>query len=280
MAAYELMIKTNHYLIKDGVLTNGQKAKIVRHLLAARNSDLEIQNFYAKMKAGSGSYPSYFLPPYNDNKKYQTVIPMSPKTHILSMNAYEMDILRLLHLFAPEDPGVKEMVTGRIKHLANSCPGGDCMYGECFHSSVPTLRFFAVANSMDLTWMNRLVDKIHSGINQQYKGNALGYYWLCLSELPYDVAERGLLIYKDEILDKLKKSVPMKTERNKINQPVLYYVMRNCLIRFPEFEHIKNRHPYINAKDGRLHFDVEHEFETQLNIGDGYYQTKNDKLLT
>ena len=255
MTAHELMLKTNHYLIKDGKLTDGQKANIVRQLLAAQNPEHEVQRFLNKMKDDT-TYPRYYLTPYNNNKKYQTVIPMSPKTHILSMNAYEMDILRLLYLFAPENPTVKKMVDGTLRRLEKSCPGGDCMYGECFHSSVPTLRFFAAANAGDRAWMNRLVTKIHKGIDNKYKSNAVGYYWLCLSELPYDVAEQGLLKYKDEMLAKLTKSVSMNTEKSKVIQPVMYYIMRNCLSRFSEYAYIKSRQPYIGEKDGRLHFEV------------------------
>jgi len=38
MTAYELMIKTNHHLIKGGKLTDAQKATIARQLLAARST--------------------------------------------------------------------------------------------------------------------------------------------------------------------------------------------------------------------------------------------------
>ena len=263
MTAYELMIKTNHHLIKDGELTDAQKANIVRQLLAARTDEQEIQKFYKKMKTDGATYPGYYLPPYNNNKKYQTVIPMSPKTHILSMNAYEMDILRLLYLFAPGNPVVKDMIQGTFKRLKNSCPGGDCCQGECFHSSLPVLRFFAVAAPDNKAWMHKLTKKINAGIDAKYKNNAILYYWLCLSELPYDVAEPGLLKYKNEILTKLQKTVPMNTEYAKVYQPVLYYVYRNCLSRFPEYEYIKDRQPYVKTcktslgeKDMRLHFDM------------------------
>ena len=46
MTAYELMIKTNHHIIKDGELTDAQKANIVRQLLAARSDERTKQNFY------------------------------------------------------------------------------------------------------------------------------------------------------------------------------------------------------------------------------------------
>ena len=257
MTAYELMIKTNHHLIKGGELTDAHRATIVRQLLAARTDEREVQSFYQKMKADGSTYPGYYLPPYNSNKKYQTVIPMSPKTHILSMNAYEMDILRLLCLFAPENPVVKDMVNGTFIRLKNSCPGGECSQGECFHSSLPVLRFFTVAKPDDKAWMRKLTAKINSGIDAKYKTNAVPYYWLCLSELPYDIAEPGLLKYKQNYIDKLEKSVPLNTEHAGTYQPVLYYVYRNCLSRFPEYEYIKERQPYINEKDGRLHFDMD-----------------------
>ena len=259
MTAHELMIKTNHHLIKGGELTEPQKANIVRQLLAVRTDENKVQKFYEKTKADGSTYPGYYLPPYNDNKKYQTVIPMSPKTHILSMNAYEMDILRLLHLFAPDEAVIKDMVKGTLKRLENSCPGGECSVGECFHSSLPVLRFFTVAVPNEKEWIARLAAKINRGIDAKYKNNAVGYYWLCLSELPYDIAEPGLLKYKEEIRRKLGKSVPMKTEHAKVYQPVFYYVYRNCLSRFPEYAYIKTRQPYVSEKKGRLYFDMNEE---------------------
>ncbi|MCL2087899.1 MAG: hypothetical protein FWH14_00280 [Oscillospiraceae bacterium] len=255
MTAHELMVKTNHYLIKDGELTAMQKDKIVRQLLVARSDQKTKQSFYKGVGAGTGTYPVYFIPPFNDNKKLQTVIPMSPKTHILSSNAYELDILRLLSLFAPDHPTVREMVAGTLERLENSCPGGDCCQGECFHSSLPVLRFFTVAAPDEKEWMCKLAAKINNGIDNKYKDNATRYYWLCLSELPFDVAEPGLIKYKDKILSLINKSAPMNTEHAKTYQPVMYYIYRNCLSRFPEYAYIKERQPYVSEKDERLHFD-------------------------
>ncbi|MCL2397719.1 MAG: hypothetical protein FWC93_06590 [Defluviitaleaceae bacterium] len=45
----------------------------------------------------------FYLPPHNGGKKLQTIIPISPKTNIVADNAYEFEILRLLHLFGPDD---------------------------------------------------------------------------------------------------------------------------------------------------------------------------------
>ena len=201
------------------------------------------------------------------NKKYQTVIPMSPKTHILSMNAYELEILRLLHLFAPENPVVAEMIKTRLEHLKKYvCFGGECTAGECFHATLPTIRFINTVTSDEKKWMQKLATKINDHIDWKYKENSVNYYLLCLSELPYDIAEPGLLKYKDEIRTRMEKSASMNTERTKTYQPVLYYIYRNCLSRFPEYEYIKNREPYINEKDGRLYFDMSNKLPERKNL--------------
>ena len=274
MTAHELMIKTNHYLIKDikgGELTDAQKANIVRQLLAARSGEREKQSFYKGVKYENntdkngdvtGTYPAYYIPPYNNGKKLQTIIPMSPKTHILSSNAYELDIIRLLHLFAPDNPNVKEMVQGTLKRLKTACFANDCIVGECFHTSLPALRFIGTAVPEDAVWVTKLVDKISGNLpgklsgKNRVNGNVQWYYYLCLSELPYNTAEAELIRYKDILYQRLNKSAVMNSENDKIHHPVLFCVLRNCLRRLPEYAYIKDRQPYVSGKDGRLYFDL------------------------
>jgi len=190
------MIKTNHFLMQGGTLTEPQKANIVRQLLAARSDEGAKQSFYKGVRCpgnvdsgGRRMYPGYFIPPYNEGKKLQTVIPMSPKTHILSANAYELEILRLLHLFAPEDPAVREMVRGTLKRLRSTCFGNGCAAGECFHAALPVLRFLATAAPEETAWMRKLVEFFNENINEKLKLKKCGrgvvrYYELCLAELP------------------------------------------------------------------------------------------------
>jgi len=208
------MIKTNHHLITGGGLTDAQKANIVRQLLAARSDERTKQSFYRGVKypnnidsAGdvTGTYPGYYIPPYNGGKKLQTVIPMSPKTHILSANSYELEIIRLLHLFAPDDPAVKNMVMGTLKRLKTSCFANDCIVGECFHASLLALRFISAVAPDDVAWITKLVEKISMHINDKLQGknrvhrNVLWYFRLCLSELPDDIPLPEPLINKDEL---------------------------------------------------------------------------------
>jgi hypothetical protein len=269
MTAYELMIKTNHHIIKGGELTDAQKANIVRQLLAARSDEHTKQNFYKGVKApeyffslGQSNderkmYPLFFIPPYNGGKKLQTVIPMSPKTNILSANSYELEIIRLLHIFDPYNIIVLDMVDKTLARLKTTCFGyKDCHHGECFHSALITLRFLAVV-SEDTMRIKTLIAFFNKYNGETYRhGNTVWYYWLCLSELPYDIAESELQKYKDELYARLNKSAVMNNESDKIHHPVLFCILRNCLSRFPEYEYIKDRQPYVSKKDGRLYFDV------------------------
>jgi len=216
MTPYELMIKTNHHLIQGGELTEPQKANIVRQLLAARVDERKRPKFFDDV-----IYPKFFIPPYNDGKKLKTVIPMSPKTHILSANAYELEIIRLLYLFAPENIEVQEILTKTLARLKVSCPGGECCIGECFHSSLPVLRLFAVLPD-ETDWVKKLMIKIGKHIDDKKKcnGGTVGYYWLCLSELPIEVAETEILRYKDKMVQELNK-----------NDPLMICVIRKALNR-------------------------------------------------
>lgn len=267
MNTHELMIKTNHYLIKGGELTEPQKANIVRQFLEARSDERTKQSFYKGVKYTdnidsegnvTGTYPCYYIPPYNGNKKYQTVIPMAPKTHILSANSYELEIIRLLYMFAPEDSIVKDMVRGTLKRLKKACFANECFIGECFHSSLPVLRFLAAVKTDDTMWAKNLTAKIGTHIDDTKRHiGVTWYYWLCLSELPLETAKSEIIRYKEAILRQLNRSYVMNSENDKTLHLVLVCVIRNIMARLPEYEYIKDRQPYVSDKDGRLHFDMD-----------------------
>jgi len=269
MNPYELMIKTNHYLIKNGKLTDRQKTNIVGQLLAAKSNETQLQSFrkgvnapeYLRSQNQSGDerimYPLFYVPPYNNGVKLQTVLPMSPKTHILAANSYELEILRLLYLFAPNNEQIKDMITQSLKRLKTTCfANHDCHHGECFHSAIISLRFIS-AVSEDIEWMLKLV-KFFNKYNGESKrhSNVIRYFWLCLSELPIEIAEPEIQDCKDILFAGLKKNAPMNTEKDKVYNPIIYYIMKNCLSRLIEYSHFSNIHPYLNEKDGRLHFDI------------------------
>ena len=271
MTPYELMIKTNHYLIQGGVLSASQKANITNQFLSNRSSGQAAEKFYAGVKYPNNidaekrrMYPIFFIPPYNDGKKLQTVIPLSPKTHILSANAYELEIIRLLYLFAPDHTIVQGMVTKTLERLKTTCFGyQDCAVGECFHSALIVLRFLAAAAPAEREWISKLLAffKRHMEEKLLHRGkgihsNVLWYYWLCLSELPLPLAEPEILRYRDRIVGQLSRSSVMNSENDKTNHPVMICAIRNTLSRLTEYAYIQHRTPYVSEKDNRLHFDM------------------------
>lgn len=271
MTAYELMIKTNHFLIKGGALTDAQKRSIAGQLLEAKSDDVAVRSFKKSVNApeymrsiGQSDdtrvmYPLYYIPPYNEGKKLQTVIPMSPKTHILSANSYELEILRLLYILAPDDPDVLFMTGKTLERLKTTCfAAHDCHHGECFHSALITLRYLITASG-DERWIKELIDYYnhYAGEVKRHSGT-VWYYWLCISELPFDLSRAEIDKYKSEMVNRLAdRSYVMNSENDRTIHSVLLCVLRNCLSEYSEYAYIKEKQPYISERDGRLRFSID-----------------------
>jgi len=251
MKAYELMVNTNRYLIRGGVLSEPQKLKIARELRANRTTDGRFRTFDAY------AYPRFFLPPYNNGKKMQTVIPISPGTNIVADNAYEFEILRLLHMFDPdgETDSMIEETAGRLRH---TCFGyKSCHYAECFEAGLMVLRFLSFARPDDKAWIGKQITMYNGHYHDHRRHSGVQkYYWLILSDMPFDIAEPEIIRQRDAILDQLGRRHPVKTG----NEDVALYAMRNALARLPEYAYLKDRRPYIDTKSGRLQLDVECKF--------------------
>jgi len=180
MTAYDLMIKTNHHLIKGGDLTEPQKDNIVSKLLDAKSDERTKQSFYKGVNRGAAVY------------------------------------------------------TG--SHDAGSAH----MYPIYFMDEKLTLK--------------------GKGVH----GNVLWYYWLCLSELPPDLAEPEISRYKNRIIVQLNRGSVKNSDNDKANHPVMICMLRNCLCRLPEYAHIRDIQPYVSEKDGRLHFNMSGVSENEL----------------
>ena len=48
-------------------------------------------------------YPNFYIPPYNGGKKLRLIQGYLPKTNILYANHCELEIIRLLYMFVPEN---------------------------------------------------------------------------------------------------------------------------------------------------------------------------------
>jgi len=248
MNTYDLMIKTNHHLIRGGELTEAQKANIAQQFLATRVEVGSVPGFYDGDKFHYK--PAYFIPP---EKKLKTIIPMGAQTEQVSNNAYELEIIRLLYKFKPNDD-VAQMIEFTKERLKKNCFGyKDCFYCECFHASIVVQRFISSVSPTDTKWISKQISGYNKHFNdKRWHGGVQWYYWLSLSDMPYDIAEPEIQQQKEKIIEQLNRTYPVKNE----NDDIPLYAMRNALARLPEFSYIKNRKPFMDEKTGRLKFDV------------------------
>jgi len=249
MAAYELMIKTNYQLIRGKTYNDAEGADIVKKLRAGRLTDGRKRTF-----SNPNWYPDFYIPPHNNGKRLQTVIPISPKTYIVSDNAYEFEIIRLLHLFQPGDE-TSSMIESTLNRLKQTCFGYEgCHYAECFEAGLTVLRFLSFAAVDDRDWVNKQISVYnnHFADNRRHSG-VQKYYWWVLSELPLDIAEPEIWRQKEIIIDSLNRSYVIKTG----SEDIPLYVMRNTLARLSEYSYIKERKPYVDEKNGRLRFCID-----------------------
>lgn len=120
-----------------------------------------------------------------------------------------------------------------------------------------TLRFLASVAQDETTWIKKRIHNYHKHFHEKHRHwGVKWYYWLCLSELSFAIAEDEIRRNKDELLKQINRSYVMNSESDRVIHPMILCVIRNCLARFPEYEYIKERLPYINERDGRLYFDM------------------------
>lgn len=264
MTAHELLIKANHYLIKGGELTDAHKANIVTQLLAAKSTPEQAHRRFPKLKGSERQmYPFLYVLPYNGGVKSTTIFNQQPQTQILSMNVYELEIIRLLCLLSPDDPMIREMVEQVLSRLKKTCFGNHgCGTGECFDAGLVTLRFLAVAAPDNEAWINDQLHCYNAHLSEKkrskYYSRQYGlyyrwYYWLCLSELPFEMAEPELLRHKDEMLSTAYESMAIKTEADQVFNSVRLSALRNCLSRLSEYTYLQEYQPYVSEYDGQLH---------------------------
>ena len=208
MTAHELMVEVNHRLIRGEELKREEKTSIVRRLLQEQSTPEQAWRFYRGVNypgntdsSGRQMYPVFYIPPYNGGNKLKTVLDALLKTHILSANMYELEILRLLFLFAPDNPEIKHMIDKTLERLKTACfAARDDGVGECFDASLIVLRFLA-AVSQDRGWMQSRIDNFHAHYKDKRRAkHVLWYFWLCLSELPLKLAAPEIVWYKREMI--------------------------------------------------------------------------------
>lgn len=237
---YSITLDIDRRLICGKPLESGERRSLAAILLSARSTPSQASRFYEGVhfpgntdKAGRRMYPEFFIPPYNGGKKLQSVLGQTPKTHIFSANMYELDILRLLSRFAPGDPKVTDMIARTVNRLRTTCFAAlDDGVGECFDTGLVALRFLANCAPGETGWMRRRIESFHHHYNEKKRPYyPLWYYWLCLSELPDELALPEISLYRDEVLARITKSFVMNSESDRTVHPVLLCILRNMLAK-------------------------------------------------
>ncbi len=183
---YDIIVDINKRLALGEILEEEEKSEIAAGLLKGVSSREQVYRFHTAMKQKpplDPMYPYFYIPPYNNGNKLKTFTGVTPGTHILSANAYELEALRLLHLFAQDNAKVQSMVKQTAERLRQTCFGKFCCKGECFEASMVAFRFAATVFPNDKEWVNKLLSGInsHFGDKKRHSGTAR-YLEICLNE--------------------------------------------------------------------------------------------------
>lgn len=272
METYKILMETNRKAIFAEEISDIEKAGIVSILLNGMCCKEDILKFKKRMGVNTETdniYPNYYIPPYNGNKKLRLIQGYLPKTNILYANHYELEILRLLFMFAPENGKVNEMVGSTLQRLKNTCFGNSCTQGECMATGISVLRFLAVTQPKDLDWIDKLLsplgDVFLSFGNGQaviQKGIPLTYLLMAFADINNEKT-RALITHKKEwLLDLLRRGwITGKLSNGKISEGDSYnlmgkYIIRNAIGTLSGYEDVSKYEIYVSSKDGRCYCNI------------------------
>lgn len=159
MTNYKILVEVNQKETAGEKITDKEKQKRVESLLFGIACKEDVKKYKLRMRVNpytDNIYPKYFIPPYNQNKKLPMLNGKMPKTHILYANYYELEILRVLYRFAPEDGIVQEMIRNTLQRLKNTCFANNCPQGECVAAGKVVLRFLQTVCPEDKDWIEKL----------------------------------------------------------------------------------------------------------------------------
>lgn len=272
MEKYKILMETNRKMIFAEEIPDTEKAEIVSVLINGICPREAIVRYKKHMRVNVQTdciYPNYYLPPYNANRKLRLVQGYLPKTNILYANHYELEIIRLLFLFAPENRMVNRIIDSTLQRLGNTCFGNSCKQGECFATGISVLRFLSVTQPDESEWIDKLLiplgDVFFSFGNGQpgvQKGIPLSYLLMAFTDINNQRTRELITQKKEWLLDLLRKGwLTGKLSNGKTAEGDRYnlmgkYIIRNALGILPEYEDISKYKIYINPKDERCYCSI------------------------
>lgn len=160
---YKILMEINRKAIFGEEISDSEKERAIAAFLNGVCGRQDILRYRKRMRVNvetDNMYPDYYLPPYNGNRKLRLIQGYLPKTNIMYANHYELEIIRLLYLFASDNTAVNEMVQTTLQRLRGSCFGNSCTQGECLATGISVLRFLAVTQPENREWIDRLLSPL------------------------------------------------------------------------------------------------------------------------
>ncbi len=272
MEKYRLLMEINRKAIFAEEISDAEKAEAVSVFLNGICRKEDILSYKRRMRVNPATdciYPDHYIPPYNGNKKLRLVQGHLPKTNILCANHYELEIIRLLFMFAPDNEKVGELAEKTLQRLKNTCFGNSCTEGECIAAGICVLRFLAVTRPDDREWIDKLLEPLGemflsfgNGQAASQKGIPLSYLLMAFADINNEKTRYLIAQKKDWLLGLLRKGwITGKLSNGKISEGDTYnlmgkYIIRNAIGTLPEYEDVSKYEIYVSGKDERCYCNI------------------------
>lgn len=267
MNQYQTLMELNKKAVFAENISNEEKEQAVSVFLDGIRLKGEIFKYKSRMRVNPETdhmYPIYYIPPYHGNRKLRLIQGYLPKTNILYANHYELEIIRLLFLFAPENPKVQEMTENTLERLKQTCFGNSCTQGECLAAGISVLRFLTAARPDDTEWIDRLLNPLGNlflsfGAGQAavQKGIPLSYLLIAFTDINSEKTRNLIAQKKEWLLNLLRRGqITDRLSNGKISEGDIYnlmgkYIIRNAIGTLPGYEDLSRYQIYINPADAR-----------------------------
>jgi hypothetical protein len=263
---YDLLCSVNARLIMGESFTDEERRSVVDGICSSRDLrdfiSVSARTFGAPDAPGrSAMYPTVFMPSVEERAgRLRLITGELPKTRLLSDNAYELEIMRLLSLWARGQPVVEAILQIAEARTRGTPFSSFCAKGERPGVSVAFLRFWTAYRPDDLEKQREIIHQMRpfsrardSGQGSWVAGlNVPKFYLLsALNECAYPVVEEELRCCASLLLRMLKR--PWLDEPYSLLRK---HVVRTALSRIPEYAYV-SRASFHVGDDGRWHAAID-----------------------
>lgn len=235
MDRYKILCETNRKQIFGEEISDEEKKSIVSILLKDINPNDILSEL--KIHPHTEKAPYFYYPPYQNGKRMRLIQGYLPKTNILYSNHYELEILRLLAMYAPSESVVETMVEATIQRLQNTCFGKSCTVGECLAAGISVLRLLAVVK-VEERWMDALLQPLGEafmflgeGGTTTLKNLPLSYLLMALTDINNKTTINLIDSKKEVLLDLLNRGKMIgKSSKGTMSEREAYQLMNKQII--------------------------------------------------